>query len=177
MNPPDLDLFTGKNKLLQMEIFADMFHKSAHGKFLSRQDGSFVHANQTLSIKLNIPEIAFDDLTINDLLFPEGVDYKLPFTKEQHQGWMDNWFQWPYPLTLEQRGSTPFHIWGYGSPTYSKCSPPQERVEHQCIIILKPIYVREVGKMIVIDGTKECKQILAFGSVIFLEDFKSLKSS
>ena len=169
---------SGSDKLIQMEVFADMFHKSAFGKFLCRRDGSFIIANNTLSYKLRIPEAGFNSITLNDLLFPNEVDDSklgFSFNKKQHDEWFDRWFDWPFQLRLEKRKNQSFKIWGYGEPNYRNSSSERERVPHDCIVVVKPVYWREIGKMIIPNKEDSKKEVLAFGSVIFKDDFQSMQ--
>lgn len=169
----DLD---GTDKLMQMDVFSDMFHKAAFGKFLTRRDGSFVLANNTLAYRLRMPEISFNHISLHELVLPTNVDHDLPFDLTQHKAWYENWFNWPEKLTLESANrQKPFQLWGFGACNWRREQIPSERLPHNCLVVIKPIYVREIGKMIVVDRDQSNKNLLAFGSVIFTEEFKSFQ--
>lgn len=167
----DLDL-GGTDKLMQMDVFSDMFHKSPFGAFLCREDGSFVLANRTLSEKLNIPEAAFDHLTIHELVVPQhDAPDDMRVTDEQHREFFANWFKWPTHLEIEARGE-PFRIFGYGPPNYKDGNHAMTRIPHPCITVVEPIYLRDVGKMISRTAA-ENKTVLAYGTVVFVNDFST----
>lgn len=151
----DLDL-TGIEKLEQISLLSECFHSSELGLMICRSDGRFALANATIGRMLNIPEVAFDNLRIHDLVVrPDDRDGKFA---QEFSDWYEKWFAWPLITELPPKNDV-FKIYGWSADG-------ADRVSYDSIVTVKPIYARS-NRMVVIASEENVKTLFALVSVKF----------